>query len=179
MKTITKIAALSLLLTAPAISFAEGEAAAPAAAAAHSSKLNPWVDCGIGAMIFSDTKWAAVSSNIIWDLGTTAVISAGVSENTCEGSRVVAAARFITETYANIEEETVQGEGQHVTAMLNILGCESASHAGIITAVRADFGATVGQSDYLQKTAQAKAEAYYNIVEAKATGEYAQSCQAI
>ena len=177
MKTITKIAALSLLLIAPAISFAEGEAAAPAAAQA--SKLNPWVDCGIGAMIFSDTKWAAVSSNIIWDLGITAVTSAAVSENTCEGSRVVAAARFITETYANIEEETVQGEGQHVTAVLNILGCESASHAGIITAVRADFGATVGQSDYLQKTAQAKAEAYYNIVEAKATGEYAQSCQAI
>lgn len=130
-------------------------------------------------MIFSETHWAAASSNIIWDLGSTAVTSAGVSEQTCEGSKKVAAAKFITETYANLEEETVQGEGQHMTAMLGILGCESSAHAGIISAVRADFGTTISQSDYMQKTAQSKAETYYNIVQSKTTGEFAQSCQVI
>ena len=168
MNPIKKLAAISVLLLA-----------VPSMAAAAEEKLNPWVDCGIGAMIFSDTKWAAVSSNIIWDLGTTAVTSAGLSEHTCEGSRTVAAARFITETYANLEEETVQGQGQHMTAMLNIMGCESTSHADIINSVRADFGATVGQSDYLQKADQAKAEAYYNIVVSKTAGAFAQSCQVI
>ena len=153
--------------------------AVPSISAAEDMKLNPWVDCGIGAMIFSDTAWAAVSSNIIWDLGTTAVTSAYGSVNTCEGSRVVKAALFINETYANLEEETAQGEGQHMTAMLNIMGCEGAAHAGIITAVRADFAAEVAQADYAQKTDLAKAQAYYNNVVSKATGEFAQSCQVI
>ena len=34
-----------------------------------------WRDWGIGGMIFSDTSWAAIISNIIWDLGTTATSS--------------------------------------------------------------------------------------------------------
>ena len=29
---------------------------------------NPYTDCGIGAALFSDTHWAAVTSNVIWDL---------------------------------------------------------------------------------------------------------------
>jgi len=168
MNKLNKLAAASILLLA-----------LPVIANAADEKLNPWTQCGIGAMLFSDTHWAAASSNVIWDLGSTAVTSAGVSEQTCEGAKNVAAARFITETYANLEEETVQGRGQHVTAMLNILGCESSAHAGIINAVRADFSAAIGQSDYMQKTAQSKAEAYYNIVQSKATGEFARSCQVI
>lgn len=170
MNKLSRLAAASILLLA---------IPAAASAADEEQKLNPWTQCGIGAMLFSDTHWAAASSNVIWDLGSTAVTSAGVSEQTCEGAKNVAAARFITETYANLEEETVQGAGQHVTAMLNILGCESSAHAGIINAVRADFGATIGQSGYMQKTAQSKAETYYNIVQSKATGEFAQNCRVI
>lgn len=30
-------------------------------------KLNPWRDCGIGAMIFPTVPAGAVISNIIWD----------------------------------------------------------------------------------------------------------------
>lgn len=174
MKTLKKIIAASALLLIMPISTsfaAEGEA--------EVKKLNPWVDCGIGPMLFKETQWAAVSSNIIWDLGTTAVTSNVSSPETCEHANKVAAARFINETYANLEEETVKGNGRHVTAMLDIMGCEGSSHAGITNAVRADFGLTVGQSDYLQKTDQAKAEAYYNIVMAKVTGKFAQSCRVI
>ena len=35
--------------------------------------INPWKHCGIGAMIFDDNGAAAAISNIIWDLGTTAL----------------------------------------------------------------------------------------------------------
>jgi len=171
MNKLNKLAAASitiLLLNIPAMSAAE-----------EKQKLNPWTQCGIGAMIFSDTQWAAASSNIIWDLGTTAVTSAGVSDHTCNGSTAVVAARFINETYASLEEETVKADGQHVTALLNILGCEGSAHAAIIGAVRADFTATISQPDYMQKTAQAKAETYYNIVQSNATGEFAQNCQVI
>jgi hypothetical protein len=34
---------------------------------------NPYSDCGIGAALFKDTEWAAVTSNVTWDLGTTEI----------------------------------------------------------------------------------------------------------
>ena len=39
----------------------------------NSFAANPYTDCGIGAALFPNTNWAAVTSNVIWDAGTTAV----------------------------------------------------------------------------------------------------------
>ncbi len=165
MKKITSmLAALSLTLVF----------SAPAKAA----DLNPWTDCGIGAMIFSNTPVAAVISNVIWDLGTTAVTSAGLSKNTCEGKKAKVAL-FIGTTYANLEEETVQGGGQHVSTMLNILSCKSAAQGDIIQSVRSDFARSLQNAAYAEMSAQAKAEAYYNVVQAKVTGEFASQCQTL
>ena len=58
---------------------------------------NPFTDCGIGAALFPDTHWAAVTSNVIWDVGTTALTSATASPETCSGAKVEAA-MFINET---------------------------------------------------------------------------------
>lgn len=155
--------------------------ALPAASNAEESgqKLNPWTDCGIGAMVFSDIKPAAAISNVIWDLGTTAVTSAGASENTCSGKREVTAARFINNSYANLEEETIKGDGQHLHAMLDIVGCESAAHQQIIGAVRAEFSNTLKSDAYLESSTQDKAQSYYSIVYDKVAGDYANSCQVI
>ena len=165
MKLIVKLLAvlgLALSLSAPAK--AEG--------------MNPWVDCGLGAMIFPGTPLGAVISNVIWDLGTTAVTSAGMSKNTCEGKRVKMA-MFIGTTYANLEEETVQGDGQHVRAMLNMASCKSSAQGDIMRSVRADFAKSVQNSAYQQKDAMAKAQDYYTLVQAKLTGEFATQCQAL
>lgn len=140
--------------------------------------LNPWTDCGIGAMIFTNTGWAAAISNVIWDLGTTAVISNVSSQNTC-GSSNAKVAMFIGTTYANLEDETVKGNGQHLQAMLNIMSCDPASHQSIIHSVRSDFGQSISNADYNQKDTLAKAEEYYNLVQAKVTGEYAQQCHVL
>jgi hypothetical protein len=150
--------------------------AAPMSAKAEG--VNPWVDCGIGAMIFPGTPVGAVISNVIWDLGTTAVTSAGMSKNTCEGKRVKMA-MFIGTTYANLEEETVQGEGQHVRAMLNIASCNPSSHEAIMRSVRADFAKSLQDSAYLQKDGLAKAQDYYTLVQAKLSGQFAAQCQAL
>ncbi|MEK7810300.1 MAG: DUF3015 family protein [Pseudomonadota bacterium] len=163
-KMISMLAALSLSLVF----------SAPVKAA----ELNPWTDCGIGAMIFTDTPVAAVISNVIWDLGTTAVTSAGLSKNTC-GGKNAKVALFIGTTYANLEEETVQGDGRHVRAMLNILSCESAAQGDIIQSVRADFARSLQNVSYSEKSAQAKAETYYNVVLAKVSGEFASQCQSL
>lgn len=151
----------SLFVAAPAVSMA--------------SDLNPWTKCGIGAMLFDETPWAAASSNIIWDLGTTAVTSAGTSENTCDGKDVQAAI-FIQETYANLEEETAKGNGQHLTAMLNIMGCDTAVHSDIIQSVRSDFASTVNNAGYGEKSVQDKAESYYTVVKSKVDAKFSHQC---
>ncbi|RUO48020.1 DUF3015 family protein [Pseudidiomarina donghaiensis] len=84
------------------------------------AEVNPWQQCGIGAMIFPDNGAAAAISNIIWDLGTTAVTSATVSEDTCKGASV-ATAMYINENYEQIETDLAIGEGEHLNAMLDML----------------------------------------------------------
>lgn len=162
----TAIAASALLFAFPSVSVAADE------------QLNPWTECGIGAMIFSSTPWAAAISNVIWDLGTTAFTSAGVSKHTCEGKEVVAAL-FINETYANLEEETIKGNGQHISAVLNIMGCDSTAHAGIVSAMRSELGNSMLNSAYIEKNRQEKAQNYYQILQKQVTGAHTQQCQTV
>lgn len=150
--------------------------AAPVSAKA--ADVNPWTQCGIGAMIFPSTPVGAVISNVIWDLGTTAVTSAGLSKNTCEG-KGAKMAMFVGTTYANLEEETVQGGGQHVSAMLNLASCQPASHDAILSSVRADFAQSLRDPAYQQKDQMARAEGYFNLVQAKVSGQFATQCQSL
>lgn len=137
--------------------------------------LNPWVDCGIGAMIFDDTAWAAVSSNIIWDLGTTALTSDASSPNTCNSKRSLAAL-YIGVNYASLTEDTAKGNGRHLHAMLDIMGCSPASRGAIIAALRSEFGQSLRTPDYADKTSTVKAEDFYNIVQRTSAQ---QGCQAV
>jgi hypothetical protein len=154
-------------------------AAVPMLASAQAKKkeLNPWIDCGIGAMLFEEVTWAAVSSNIIWDLGTTAVISDQSSQNTCN-SKKAKVALYIGATYANLSEETAKGDGKHLHAMLDILSCEPAAHGSIISSIRSDFGQSLREPGYGVKTSNAKAEDFYNIVQSTVSAAgYAQQCR--
>jgi hypothetical protein len=149
-----------------------------AAASDNKKTLNPWTDCGIGAMIFDNTTWAAAISNVIWDLGSTAVTSNMSSQNTCSGKNAKVA-MLIGTTYANLEEETVKGNGQNIHAMLNIMNCDPAAHESIISSIRNEFGQSLRDASYSDKSSLVKAEEYYNLVQAKVSGEYAHQCQAI
>ena len=122
---------------------------------------NPYRDCGIGAALFPDLNWAAVISNVIWDLGTTAVISATASPETCQGSKVQTA-QFILDTYDNIVEETAQGSGEHLTAMLNIYGCAASAHEEVIGNVRSSLMASVGTPEYVAASKLEKSSQYYD-----------------
>lgn len=115
---------------------------------------NAWTQCGIGAMMFPRTGWAAATSNIIWDAGTTGTTSSSSSESQCAG-RASTAAKFIHQNYAVLEEETAIGQGPHLVTVLNILNCNNGSHSEIINSVRSNFAHDVNagtQSD----------EAYFN-----------------
>jgi len=164
--------------TSPAENTASTETAASNTQPTMKKQLNPWVDCGIGAMIFTDTQWAAVSSNIIWDLGTTAVISNASSQETCESARSKTA-MFVGATYANLEEETIKGNGQHLQAMLDLMGCKSESHSDIIKQVRMDFSQQLQNPEYAAMNTLTRAESYYNMVKATVETSYAEQCQLI
>lgn len=138
---------------------------------------NPFVDCGVGASLFPDTHWAAVTSNIIWDAGTTALTSATASPETCQGAKVQAA-MFIKDTYPNVIEETAAGHGEHLSAMLQILGCSADQHVSIIESVRTEIGVKISTEGYGSKAQLEKSADYYDIINNTIETEYADSCSA-
>jgi hypothetical protein len=115
-------------------------------------------------MVFPDNGVAAAISNVIWDLGTTAVTSASASEDNCNATRVQIA-RFVTESLPNLEEDIVKGEGQHLTAMLNLMGCGTAEKHVVSTAIRNDFSRVMSNTVYPEMDLQQKAESLFNIAE--------------
>jgi hypothetical protein len=144
---------------------------------APGSGPNPFTDCGIGAALFPEVHWAAVTSNVIWDVGTTAVTSATASPQTCSGKRV-AAAKFIVETYASVIDETARGRGQYLTAMLETMGCHEPSHAAIVSAVRPQVANAVAQEGYSALSQNQKAEQYFQILDQQISAEFAADCAA-
>ncbi|MBL8516768.1 MAG: DUF3015 family protein [Betaproteobacteria bacterium] len=140
-------------------------ASAGVASAQVGSGPNPFSDCGVGAALFPETKWAAVTSNIIWDIGTTAVISATASPETCNGKKV-AAAVFITNTYDTLAEQAAAGKGEHLASVLNILECSTARHDAAIANIRTAMAQKVSAPTYAKQPRLEKAAAMYGVVEA-------------
>lgn len=120
------------------------------------SDINPWQHCGIGAMIFSENEVAAVISNVIWDLGTTAVSSQASSQDNCEGKEVKTA-QFIQDNYDQVLEETSQGSGEHLTTMLDMLEVNANQQPAVLKSVRSEMANKVAAN-------QSNPEAYYNVV---------------
>ncbi|MEL6488010.1 MAG: DUF3015 family protein [Pseudomonadota bacterium] len=108
---------------------------------------NPWLDCGIGAMIFPDDNLevGAGISNIIWDLGTTAVTSAASSPDSCAGTSNVKMAIFIERTYSTLEAELAKGYGDNLAALASMAGAEDES--AFVEALRVEMASTVLASD--------------------------------
>ena len=135
---------------------------------APGSGPNPFADCGIGAALFTDTKWAAVTSNVIWDVGTTAVTSATLSPQTCSGKQV-AAALFIRDTYEQLAEETAQGQGEHLATVMNMFDCQGARQGAAVAATREAMGTLVSKPGFAELPRLDKATQFYGAVDAAVT----------
>lgn len=108
---------------------------------------NPWTQCGIGAAIFENHPIPAAISNVIWDLGTTAVSSKISSEDTCYG-KGARAAIFINENFETVMEQTSIGEGEHLNAMLDILEISTADKTNVIAHLRSHVSAEMAPEAY-------------------------------
>lgn len=129
---------------------------------APGSGPNPFSDCGIGAAIFSNNVAASIS-NVIWDIGTTAVTSATASPETCNGKDAVVA-EFIFESYDNLMEETANGSGQHISSLMNILELNEEVHADVISTIRMDMTSALSESTYSTLSSIEKAEIFYHSI---------------
>ncbi len=154
-----KLLKVSILATMVAIS--SNVLAEESTSKAPGSGPNPFSDCGIGAALFPTVSWAAVTSNVIWDIGTTGLTSATASPETCSGKNI-AAALFINDTYENLAEETAKGEGEHLTTLLNIFECGNNKQA-VISTLRSDMGESLSSSAYDAKSHTEKASSYYDM----------------
>ncbi len=125
---------------------------------------NPFSDCGIGAALFKETEWAAVTSNVIWDLGTTAVTSATASPQTC-AKKQVKAAMLIRDTYVSLVEDIARGQGAHLTAALDTFECRRESHAAVTKDVRAAFVKVVASSEFETKRHLDKAAQLFQLLD--------------
>ncbi len=152
----TAVAALS--------SFANAEGTKP-----QGSGPSPYTECGIGAALFPETHWAAATSNVTWDLGTTALTSATSSPETCNAKKVKTA-QFILDTYENLVEETAAGSGEHLTAALTTFGCSTSDHQTISSELRQAFSAEINKPDYAELSDTDKANKYYQALNLSSKG---------
>jgi hypothetical protein len=137
-----------------------------------------WRDCGIGAMIFPGTPWAAVTSNITWDLGLTASSSSTSSPGQCAG-KSASMARFINQNYVLIEEQTAIGNGKYLTTMLNIGSCNRNTQPKIIDMIRQGFSTQVKSKNFNNRSNTEKAELYYNMVIDQIDQSFNKECELI
>jgi hypothetical protein len=132
-----------------------------AADKAVGSGPNPYSDCGIGAALFTENKTLAVTSNVIWDLGTTAVTSATASPETCNGKKV-AVATFILESYDQLAEDTARGEGEHLTTLLQLMEVQPQQQAVVVANIRTQMAKQLTTADYQTADKVAKSTILFN-----------------
>jgi hypothetical protein len=140
-----------------------------AAAGDQGSGPSPYTECGIGAAIFKDTDWAAATSNVTWDLGSTALTSASHSPEMCSPKKVKAA-MLIRDNYPQISEEIARGQGEHLGAALEMLGCGDAQQTAATVQVRGDFGRMVSAPSYGDQNQLQKAGQMFQVIQSAAQG---------
>ncbi len=152
-----------------------GFASLPMASHAAEAAKNPFSQCGIGAALFPDNGVAATISNVIWDIGTTAVTSGLSSPSTCSGNSSQVA-MIINSSYANLETEAAIGEGKYLTAVADAMDCSADARAPLYAEVRARFEEEVAAPGYTTLDKTQKAVNLYNIVDQTVSSKFAAQC---
>lgn len=122
---------------------------------------SPYIECGIGGALFPDTHWAAITSNVIWDWGSTALSSALSSPEQCNPKKVKTA-KLILETLPELEKDVAMGQGKYLTALMATAGCDAANQGKVTAKLRESYAAAVSGADYATKSPIDRATVFYN-----------------
>lgn len=127
-----------------------------------------YVGCGLGGMIGSavdnqtGSQILAISTNITFDLGTTASISYYSSDDTCYNNKAVTVA-FINQSYEKLEKEIAMGKGKYFDALATLAIGQEGSSDEYRAKVRQQFAEVVADASYLQLTRLEKVEKLFYI----------------
>jgi Protein of unknown function (DUF3015) len=94
-----------------------------------------YTECGLGAMIAPKNAAVAAVTNVTWDLGTTAISSNISSADSCQGGKAKTAA-YIFQSYAQLEQNLAQGQGEHLSALMAVAGCSANAKDAVATSLR-------------------------------------------
>jgi len=146
---------------------------------AHSREFaDIYKECGIGGAIFKSNGTVAIISNVIWDLGTTAVLSNAISPDSCSGGEASAAA-FAMQSYPAIERDLSKGEGEYLKTMLNMMGCEGDVQASLTDDLRVDMAKAMTVNGFESADRYGKASALFNTVDARIQQSYSTACTSV
>lgn len=110
-----------------------------------------YIECGLGGLIAQQTPALAVTTNITWDLGTTAISSEASSPESCKGG-AAQTAMLILESYETIEQQLAAGQGEHLSALFTLAGVAAEDQADLIAALRVAFAEQVAREDYTSRS---------------------------
>lgn len=127
-----------------------------------------YTECGLGAVIAPDNAVVAAVTNVTFDLGTTAISSNATTPEACHGGQASAAA-FIFEAYPSIEQDLARGEGEHLSALLKIAGCQAGVDVDVAASLRHDLAELAGSENYSERSAFERAEDLFDALDARAT----------
>ncbi len=128
-----------------------------------------YTDCGLGALIAqsldneSTADVVAIISNVIWDLGTTAISSNLSSEGSCARGDAKTAA-FIFKGYDQLEKEIALGNGRYLDALTEVAQVSPENKQNFAHIIRAEFARQAASSTYEFLSRKEKAERLYTIV---------------
>lgn len=134
-----------------------------------------YTDCGLGAMIASDTPAVAAVTNVTWDLGTTAISSNATTPETCAGGKAQTA-QLIYDVYPQLEKDLARGNGSHLDTLLAMTGCGEAVHDELATALRSDLAVTVATEDYETQSRRERAATMHAQLYKHVDGGFAKAC---
>ena len=137
--------------------------AAPSTLAAERDEINPWLDCGLGAMVFPDENLeiGAGISNVTWDLGSTAITSATASPDTCKGTDNVKTALFIQQMFDELMVDVAKGNGEYVDTLAALNGCSGDAQGAFVAGLREEFAAEAADASFAELSQSEKAQTLY------------------
>lgn len=80
--------------------------------------------------------------------------------------------------FKNVTTETARGSGEHLTAMLDLYGCQASAHTAIVGALRPAVAAQVRDPAYTTLSLVEKSERYFQLVDSAVNTRFAQACSA-
>lgn len=138
-----------------------------------------FTDCGLGGAIFPDAEEpiAPVLVNILVSSAT--VLTQGLLlPDSCSGGSGVSA-RMMHAAYPQFENEVAIGEGEYLTALMDVMECDAEVRTSLIEDMRTSLGATVADANYATMDQSDKAREMYVDMYTTVNAKYAHACAPI